>query len=50
MQFFLVGYRGTYHLSLKFSSYTHSPKGSGTGSESRWPHVILAPAKIGQNS
>ena len=27
MQCFLVGYRGTCHLSLVFSSYTHSPKG-----------------------
>ena len=28
MKCFLVGYRGTCHLSLVFSSYTHSPKGS----------------------
>ena len=26
MQCFLVGYRGTCHLSLAFSSHTHSPK------------------------
>ena len=27
MKCFLVGYRGTCHLSLVFSSYTNSPKG-----------------------
>ena len=36
MQCFLVGYRGTCHLSLVFSSHTHSPKGLCVYGEYKW--------------
>ena len=46
MQCFLVGYRGIRHLSLVFSSYTHSPKGScvyGNTSDAR--HIPRNPTR-----
>ena len=48
MQCFLVVYCGTCHLSLVFSSYTHSPKGSCVYGKYKW-QVACSTDPIGKH-